>query len=174
MTKFAMGLFVSAFAMACSAPGPGDTGDGGAANDAAPAPGNCTITLSGAVTATSGCSVAAADDDQGLHFGVASTDGKFAFASNLPGSALTTGTFALGATTKTVGTVAQGTAVWAEFYQDGQHPDQGDATFEVSDVGQSYAGSSGTGWLGTHGTLTATLPAADQFASGTVTATVTF
>jgi hypothetical protein len=98
----------------------------------------------------------------------------FAFSSNLPGASLSTGTFALPATTKTVATVAQGTAVWSETYDDGQHPNQGDATYTLSTTGQELTSSSGIAWTGEHGTLTATLQPADQFATGTVNVSVTF
>ena len=172
-TRFALLFCISSLALACSGPaapaGPGDAG-----SESGPAAASCTVTLSGAVTATKPCVLAAADDDKGLHFGIEATDGTFAFAANLPGSSLATGTYPTSATTEAVGTVAQGTAAWAEFYDDGQHPNQGDATFSITDVGQQVTGSSGVGWLGVHGTLTATLPPADQFASGTVAVSATF
>jgi hypothetical protein len=134
----------------------------------------CSVTLSGAVNATTGCIVASATDDGGLHFTLSTTSGVFALAAKLPGSSLTTGTFPLSATTTTAATVDQGTAVWAVFYDDGQHANQGDATFTISDVGQQYDATNGVGWLGTHGTLSATAQSADQFATGTVTVTATF
>jgi len=169
-----MGLLLSSFVFACSSPGPNENGDAGNNADTGGGNGACTLTISGAVTETTSCTIAAADDSNGLHFGVVSSDMTFAFASNLPGSSLSNGTYALSATTKTVATVTKGTAVWAEFYQDGQHPNQGDATYTISSTGQEVTGSSGTGWIDEHGTLTATLQPADQFATGTVTVSVTF
>ena len=167
MTKISIGLVVSFLSMACSGPAaPDGPPNGGAAA--------CTVTISGAVTANKSCIVAATHDDQGLHFGIETTDGTFALASDLPGSSLQTGTFAAASTTKTVSTVDQGTAVWAEFYQDGQHPNQGDASFTLSDTGTEVTGQSGNAWTGEHGTLSATLAPADQFATGTVTVTASF
>jgi len=174
MNKSSIGVFVS-FLMACSSPAPNESGDAGNGSDSGG--GNttaCTLTISGAVSETVGCTVAATDDAQGLHFGVISSDMTFAFASDLPGSSLQTGTYALSATTKTVATVTQKTAVWSEFYDDGQHPNQGDATYTLTSTGQELTSSSGTGWIDEHGTLTATLTPVDQFASGTVTVTATF
>lgn len=169
MNKCSIGLLLSSCVFACSSPAPNENGDAGNQGGGA-----CTLTITGAVTETSTCTVAATDDAQGLHFGVVSGDMTFAFASNLPGSSLQTGTFALSATTKTVATVTQGTAVWTETYDDGQHPNQGDATYTLSGTGQEVTSSSGTGWIGEHGTLTATLEPADQFATGTVNVSVTF
>jgi hypothetical protein len=175
MNKCSIGLLLSSCVFACSPASPNegnDAGNGG--SDSGGGNGACTLTISGAVTETTGCTIAATDDAQGLHFGVVSSDMTFAFASDLPGSSLSTGTFALSATTKTVSTVTQSTSVWAEMYDDGTHANQGDATFTLSSTGQELDSSSGHAWINEHGTLSATLAPADQFASGTVTVSVTF
>ena len=166
-----MGLLLPLFVFACGAPGPNETNGDGGGNTGEAA---CTLTISGAVTASTGCTVAATADAQGVHFGVRSSDNTFAFVSDRAGTSLDTGTFALSATTKTIATVNKGTAVWSEMYGDSQKPNQGDATYTLTSTGQSYTGSNGTGWLGEHGTLTATLQPADQFATGTVNVSVTF
>ncbi len=167
-------LFGLLIASACSSPAPANS-DAGSGKEGGPTSGGgCTYTISGAQTASGTCVPAIVNDSQGLHFGIVASDSTYAIASDLPGTAIQATSYDLSATTKTVSTFASGTSLWAAFYNDGQHANQGTVSFTITDIGQQVQGSGGTAWTNPHGTATATLTSADQFATGTITATVTF
>lgn len=146
-------------------------------------PGVCTVTLSGAVTATKTCVVGAAHDNASNQTAIAinvqggSGQPSFAFALNM-GSADPLATTYTQASPGEAGStyMAADNKTWLQLAHDhGGAPDQGTYSLKISDLGTTITASGGKAWPLIHGTLDATLKAQTATgASGDLVAKVTF
>lgn len=149
---------------------------------------SCTVTLSGALTGSGGCStVAGYGNGSGTYQlvfvvepGFGANDPNLTLAVFLPGSSLQTGTFTSSGSTISSSTVtlsASGnTQNWLESYHSSGTPDQGSVSLTLTSTGtETPTGGMGEAWSLPHGSATMTLPPAPGGGtSGTVTASVSF
>jgi hypothetical protein len=142
---------------------------------------NCTITLSGALTGTLGCTGHDAAYNSANNTGgfaitaaPAATVQSFSMAVGTTGQP-TTGTFTQSSgSLNGSGVVVQGTGnqIWSASVGSGT---QGTFSLVVRDLGSSISANGGTAWPLIHGTFNATLPAvAGSGATGSVTVTASF
>lgn len=155
-------------------------GGGGGGTDAGTS-GGCTITLSGALTATAPCTPAGAygASSNALGFEISSQGtspnfNSFNFSIQLPGTTLQTGTFTSANSTKAATVVSGNTStqIWGQYFNHGS-ANQGTYSFTITSTGAEFDSGGKKTWSYAHGSLTATL-APSGTASGTLDATVTF
>ena len=158
-------------------------GCGGSDTNALTGSQSCTLTLSGAISATAACQAVGAYSSGSGQLGFTiSLKGtptglqSFGFAVDLPGLSLSAATFNNGNATK-AGTALVGTAAtqaWAQLYNQGG-ADQGAWSLTLSSTGNELDSGNDRAWIAPHGSYTATLaPVAGGGATGNVTATATF
>jgi hypothetical protein len=161
---------------ALGACGGSDESDGGTSG------GNCALTLSGAITATSGCTMAVAHSDSKTETAIAILGvpdagyAHFSFTANLGSADLANESYTVSNVTQAV-TVASADLMkfWNQSLNDSPNPDQGTFTLAISSAGLKIPADGGAVWMNTQGTFDATLPAVSTTgATGTVTAHVAF
>jgi hypothetical protein len=147
-------------------------------------PGTCSVTLSGAITATATCQLAAATSASAagkVSFGLEGQTGgtTVTFSSVLNLTTLQTGTY--GSSTGTSPSMAGGSvtttagASWLQFTNTSGVADRGSFTLIISSTGASVPSGQYTGWPDPGGSLDFILtPVTGTGATGTVTVHVVF
>jgi len=147
-------------------------------------PGSCSLTLSGAVTGTASCQIAAATTASTggkVSFGLEGQSGgtTFTFAAVLNETTFQTGTY--GSSTGTSVVQAGGSAStsagasWLQFNNTNGVNDQGSFVLTITSTGGSVPSGGYTGWPDPGGSLSVTLTAVPASgASGTVTGQANF
>jgi hypothetical protein len=141
----------------------------------------CTLTLSGAVTGTSGCqAVGTTDSNTSLTTvtitGAASSAySGFDSVNALGMGDLANGTYSATNVSRSSTIVSVGTTdFWGAFAHDGSNPDQGTFSLLISSPGSKVTQAGVPGWPDPHGTLDATLLPAGGSASSAVTVHAAF
>lgn len=147
-------------------------------------PGSCSLTLSGAITATSSCQIAAATTASAggkVSFGLEGQSGgtTFTFGAVLNETTFQTGTYGSSTGTSVVQEAASVSnsagASWLQFNNTNGVNDQGSFTLTITSTGGSVPSGGYTGWPDPGGSLSVTLTAVPSSgATGTVTALANF
>ena len=168
---------VSLVVVGCgSSNNPGGSGGAGGAGGAGGS--GCSITLSGAASATLACTATGAyatnDNTSAVSLTTSQTNGLTAAVG-------WTGQFTAGTYKESDSNAMTGISYSNASHQiwlvsaGGSGPPQGSYTLNLADTGSPVTGQNGTGYTGIHGTLDATLPAvAGSGSTGTVTLHATF
>jgi hypothetical protein len=168
----ALGVVVAGLALACGSSGTTHlTGTSPAVTPAYTG----TVELSGGVTATAGVYPSGADEANNT-WRFTLLGNPFNFVVNVPGSALSTGTFSTANSNISRAVATDGDSTWVESF-DWTAPSTERGTFllAITSTGPSGMVDTVTQWSSPHGTLMVTLPPGEGNTSTTeVSATATF
>ena len=172
-----VGAALAAAAMAACGGNP----DHGASDGGGGSGSGCTVTLSGAISATAPCTPSGAYGPKSNTLGFAiSNEGtsssfrSFHFSIQLPGTSLQTGTFTSANSAKAA-TIVSGNAstqIWGQYFNSSR-ADQGTFSLTLTSTGSEVDSGGDKAWPYAHGSLTAML-APSGSASGAVDVSVTF